>query len=95
MVGSIQSSGSKTPIFQIIQKYNIKPQPTEYKNHVLGNGIRIGIEASNGFGWEKYLGSDGLFFGVNSFGVSCPGKEAFKYFGLTAKDIFDKITDLF
>lgn len=70
-------------------------QSDEYKNHILGSGIRIGIEASNGFGWEKYLGSNGLFFGVNSFGVSCPGKEAFKYFGLTANNIFDKITNLF
>jgi len=70
-------------------------QSEEYKNHVLGNAVRIGIEASNGFGWEKYLGSNGLFFGVNSFGVSCPGKEAFQYFQLTAKDIFNKIINLF
>lgn len=70
-------------------------QSEKYKNHVLGNAIRIGIEASNGFGWEKYLGPNGLFFGVNSFGVSCPGKEAFQYFQLTAKDIFNKITNLF
>ncbi len=70
-------------------------QSDEYKNYVLDHGIRIGIEASNGFGWEKYLGADGLFFGANSFGVSCPGKEVFKYFGLTSKDIFDKITNLF
>ncbi len=70
-------------------------QSNEYKNHVLGNAIRVGIEASNGFGWEKYLGSNGLFFGVNSFGVSCPGKEAFKHFQLTAKDIFNKIAELF
>ena len=70
-------------------------QSDEYKNHVLGDKLRIGIEASNGFGWEKYLGLDGLFFGVSSFGVSCPGKEAFKHFQLTAKDIFDKISKLF
>ena len=70
-------------------------QSSEYKNHVLGDQIRIGIEASNGFGWEKYLGSDGLFFGVDSFGVSCPGKKAFEHFQLTAKDIFNKIAKLF
>lgn len=70
-------------------------QTPEYKTHILGNGIRIGIEASNGFGWDKYLGSKGLFFGVNSFGVSCPAKDAFSYFGLTAKEIFQKIVNLF
>ena len=69
-------------------------QSEEYKSHVLGNTLKIGIEASNGFGWEKYLGSDGLFFGINSFGISCPGKDAYKYFKLTAKDIFEKIIDV-
>jgi transketolase len=43
-------------------------QPKEYRRHVLGNGLRVGIEASNGFGWEKYLGENGLFWGVNNFG---------------------------
>lgn len=70
-------------------------QPSKYKERILGNAIRIGIEASNGFGWEKYLGSKGIFFGIDSFGVSCPGEEAFKHFQLTAKDIFNKITNLF
>ena len=66
-------------------------QPEEYKNHVLGNGLRIGIEASNGFGWEKYLGENGLFFGIHEFGRSCSGPECYKFFGLTAKNICEKI----
>ncbi len=70
-------------------------QPEEYKQRVLGNSLRIGIEASNGFGWEKYLGSNGIFFGVKGgFGVSCPGKEAYKHFKLTAEDIFNSVIDI-
>ena len=66
-------------------------QSDEYKSEILGNKMRIGIEASNGFGWEKYLGFNGLFFGVKEFGVSCPEKEAFKHFKLKAKDIFEEV----
>jgi transketolase len=66
-------------------------QPEHYKKHVLGNGLRIGIEASNGFGWEKLLGKNGLFFGVNNFGKSASCLENYKYFGLTSQNICDRI----
>ncbi|MBQ3564843.1 MAG: transketolase [Alphaproteobacteria bacterium] len=71
-------------------------QSQEFKDTVLGkNCLRIGIEASNGFGWEKYLGEHGKFFGVQHFGVSCPAQEAFAYFKLTATDIFNKVIEEF
>lgn len=69
-------------------------QSLRYKEHVLGNGLRVGIEASNGFGWEKYLGRNGLFFGVNDFGKSCSCLENYKYFGLTSQNICDRILSL-
>ena len=66
-------------------------QSEQYREYVLGQGLRIGIEASNGFGWHKYLGENGLFFGVNSFGKSAPAPEVYKYFGLTAGNICNSI----
>jgi transketolase len=66
-------------------------QPKAFKNKILGNSLRVGIEASNGFGWEKYLGRNGLFFGVNNFGKSCSCSENYKFFGLTSQDICNKI----
>ncbi|MDR1982732.1 MAG: transketolase [Holosporaceae bacterium] len=66
-------------------------QPQEFKNKILGNSLRVGIEASNGFGWEKYLGANGLFFGVNNFGKSCSCSENYKFFGLKSQDICNKI----
>jgi transketolase len=66
-------------------------QPDTYRRHVLGNDLRIGVEASNGFGWEKYIGSDGIFCGVNNYGKSGSCAENYEFFGLTAKNIFDKI----
>jgi transketolase len=62
-------------------------QPESYKEYVLGDNLRVGIEASNGFGWEKYLGLNGLFFGVNDFGKSGSCSALYKYFELTAREI--------
>ena len=34
------------------------------------NSVKISIEASSIFGWEKYIGNEGISFGLNSFGKS-------------------------
>ena len=47
----------------------------------------VAIEAGCEFGWHKIIGSDGLFFGVNSFGKSAPSPDLFEYYGLTAEKI--------
>jgi transketolase len=65
-------------------------QPKEFKDKILGKSLMVGIEASNGFGWEKYI-EQGLFFGVNNFGKSCSGSENYKLFGLTSQNICNEI----
>ena len=51
---------------------------------VLGTAPRFGIEAACGFGWERWLGEDGVFLGLPGFGASAPADELFRHFGLTA-----------
>ena len=50
---------------------------------ILGGAPRFGIEAACGFGWERWLGEDGVFLGLSSFGASAPPGELFRHFGLT------------
>ncbi|MFT9163851.1 MAG: transketolase C-terminal domain-containing protein [Komagataeibacter saccharivorans] len=45
-------------------------QKMTYRNAVLGTAPRIGIEAASGFGWERWLGPDGLFVGIDGFGAT-------------------------
>lgn len=66
-------------------------QDDEYKKHVLGDGLRVGIEAGCKFGWEKYLCRKQLFVGVNDFGKSGPYKSNYEHFGLTANNIADLV----
>ncbi|GCE84689.1 transketolase-like TK C-terminal-containing protein [Komagataeibacter diospyri] len=44
-------------------------QKMTYRAAVLGTAPRIGIEAASGFGWERWLGTDGLFVGIDGFGA--------------------------
>ncbi len=54
-----------------------------YRAGVLGSAPRFGIEAACGFGWERWLGSDGQFIGMTGFGASAPGAELYRHFGIT------------
>ena len=50
---------------------------------MLGKAPRIAIEAASGFGWDRYIGENGRFIGMHSFGASAPAPELYKYFGIT------------
>lgn len=54
---------------------------------VLGSAPRFGIEAACGFGWERWLGEDGVFLGLSGFGASAPAGALFQHFGLTPKAV--------
>lgn len=69
-------------------------QPENYKKVLLEHGtLKVGIEAACDFGWQKYIGTDGLFFGVNDFGKSASCLDNFNYFGLNSKEIVNVILD--
>ncbi len=58
-----------------------------YRAGVLGGAPRIGIEAASGFGWERWLGPDGVFIGLDRFGVSAPGEAAYREVGITTEAV--------
>jgi transketolase len=71
-------------------------QPREYREKVLGkNTLRVGIEAASSYGWDKYIGENGLFFGItdNKFGISAPSEQVYEYFGLTTESITKNILE--
>jgi transketolase len=59
-------------------------QSPAYHAEVLGQGARFAIEAALPFGWDKYLGEDGMFIGMTGFGASAPAGDLYKHFGITA-----------
>ncbi len=64
-------------------------QPEEYRESVLPAAVtnRVAVEAGIEMGWEKYVGSDGKFIGMSSFGASAPDDVLYKHFGITVDAI--------
>ena len=77
------------PSFELFEK-----QSNEYKKTLLEtDGIRVGIEASIGTGWEKYLGDNGFFVGMKGFGASAPASDLFDYFEINKENVLEVIKE--
>ena len=69
-------------------------QTKEYKEEILNKKtLRVAIEAASSYGWERYIGENGLFFGIkdNKFGISAPADKVYEYFGITKQNIIENI----
>ncbi|MBY0407346.1 MAG: transketolase, partial [Rickettsiales bacterium] len=67
-------------------------QSTQYREEVLGKDtLKVAVEAASKFGWERYLGVDGIFIGMNGFGASAPAPDLYKHFGITAENLVAKV----
>ncbi|MBM3201845.1 MAG: transketolase [Chlamydiae bacterium] len=69
-------------------------QPQSYKQKVIGGnlGVRAAIEAGSSFGWAEFVGLDGHYFTVDTFGKSAPLKDVYNHFGLTVENIVNQLT---
>jgi transketolase len=62
-------------------------QDEAYRSAVLGGAPRFGVEAACGFGWQRWLGDEGVFIGMTDFGASAPYEDLYKHFGITAEAV--------
>jgi transketolase len=46
---------------------------------------RVAVEAASPMGWDKWIGADGAFLGMTTFGESGPAKDVYEHFGITAE----------
>jgi transketolase len=71
-------------------------QPRAYRDAVLPPNVtaRVSVEAASPFGWERYVGRDGVIIGVDRFGASAPGATVMREYGFTAEHIVAAVKQL-
>ena len=70
-------------------------QKKEYKSKILNETKhKISIEASTTDYWKKYVGENGIAFGIDDFGKSAPYKKIYEHFGLTTINIVKKVKEM-
>ena len=72
-------------------------QSAEYKESVLPKEVRrrVVVEALSDFGWGKYVGLDGTYVTMKSFGASGPAAKLFEKFGFTVENVVNTVKTLF
>jgi transketolase len=61
-------------------------QDEDYRRLILGDEpVRIAIEAGVRQGWDCFIGNDGTFIGMSTFGASGPYEKLYEHFGIMAE----------
>jgi transketolase len=67
-------------------------QPLEYQDSLLNNNsLKVAIEALGKMGWERYIGRDGIFIGMEGFGASAKAEDLYSHFGITKEHAVKQI----
>lgn len=80
---SIATRVVSVPCFELFEQ-----QSASYKKALIGNSpIKVAVEAAIEMGWSRFIGLDGIFVGLNSFGASGTLNQLYEHFGITAEHI--------
>lgn len=72
-----------TPCWELFEA-----QPESYRQTTIGKApVRIAVEAAASFGWERFIGENGVFVGMHGWGASAPADRLYKEFGITAEAV--------
>jgi transketolase len=72
-----------TPCWELFDK-----QSAKYQAETIGDApVRVAVEAGVRQGWDRFIGSDGVFVGMTGFGASAPYQVLYEKFGITAEGV--------
>ncbi|MDG1707597.1 MAG: transketolase C-terminal domain-containing protein, partial [Emcibacteraceae bacterium] len=88
----LEAEGIATKVISMPSTETFDAQPTSYQDEVIGNAkVYASIEAGATYGWDKYVGRDGVKIGIDEFGASAPAKDLYKHFGVTKDNLVSQI----
>lgn len=81
----IEATGRTVRVVSVPSFELFEQQSEEYKRAILGDSpVKLAIEAGVRQGWDRFIGNDGIFIGMTTFGASAPYKALYEHFGITA-----------
>jgi len=84
----LEAKGLSTAVISMPCWELFDKQSEAYRNQVLCPGTKtVAVEAAVKFGWERYLGSQGIFVGMSDFGLSGSAEALYQHFGITPEAV--------
>ncbi len=89
----LAAKGIKTRVVSMPSWELFAAQDAAYRESVIPPKARLraSVEAAVTFGWQRWVGEDGLMIGLDRFGASAPYEVLMKEFGFTAEAIADRV----
>ena len=86
----LDAAGHETRVVSVPCFELFEEQSEDYKSALIGKSpVKIAVEAGIRMGWDRFIGSDGAFVGMSSFGASGPYQDLYKHFGITAEAVVE------
>ncbi|MFZ7089639.1 transketolase [Primorskyibacter sp. 2E233] len=84
----LQAKGIPTAVVSMPCWELFEAQDPAYRASILpANTVRVAVEAAVRLGWDRYIGPDGAFIGMDSFGASGDYPDLYKHFGITPEAV--------
>jgi transketolase len=85
----LAAEGTKARVVSMPSWELFDRQSQEYRDSVLPPSVkaRVAVEAAMQMGWSRWLGCQGKFIGLATFGESAPAKAVFAKFGITPENV--------
>lgn len=85
----LKDEGVKVSVVSMPSFYQFDAQDEAYRESVLPKKVRnrMSIEMGATFGWDKYVGLDGLTYGLDRFGASGKGEVVVKELGFSPEAV--------
>jgi len=75
------------PSFELFER-----QSADWREAVIGAApVKVAVEAAIRQGWDRFIGTDGLFVGMTGFGASAPAEALYEHFGITAERVAEGV----
>ena len=88
----LEADGIPTRVVSVPSFELFNQQTKAYQTKVIGKGTaRVAIEAGIRQGWDRFIGEDGGFVGMSSFGASAPAEVLYDKFGITAEAVVAEV----
>ena len=93
----LRRNGRKVRVVSMPSQELFLKQDKAYRDSVLPPCCRkrVSIEAGSTFGWERFIGDEGLAIGLDHFGASAPYKVLSEKFGFTVPAVIEKMKEHF
>ncbi|AHB36415.1 transketolase [Spiroplasma apis B31] len=88
----LKNKGFEVNVVSMVNMNAFLKEDVSYQNKIINKQTkRFSIELGTTYGWHRFLGDDGVAFGIDNFGYSAPYDAIMNHLDFNAKSIAEKI----